>query len=251
MVGRRAKGPVKLWHVLLLIPVLVSGTLAIIGGIVLRPMPEALEALAPGEGVIVETEPWLTFHPADAEPGVGLIFYPGARADARAYAPIARAIASEGYRVVVVPMPLNMAIFDPGAARRVIAAYAEIEHWAIGGHSLGGAMAASYARNHPDDVEGLTVWAPYYLLGCSDLSEHDLDVVTVYGTLDGLIAPETVEASRSCMPAGARWIAIEGGNHAQFSWYGGQTGDNPATITRQAQQQQAIDAALSVLSDLE
>jgi DHA1 family tetracycline resistance protein-like MFS transporter len=243
---------VKAWHVLLwLVPLAALGGMAITGGIVMRPMPEALEALTPGEGVIVETKPWLTFHPADTEPSVGLIFYPGARADARAYAPAARAIASEGYRVVVVPMPLNMAFFDRGAARRVIAAYPDVEHWAIGGHSLGGAMAASFARNHPDDVEGLTVWAPYYLLACPDLSEHDLGVVTVYGTLDGLIAPETVEASRPCMPADARWIVIEGGNHAQFSWYGGQTGDNPAAITRETQQQQAIDAALSLLSDLE
>jgi DHA1 family tetracycline resistance protein-like MFS transporter len=243
---------VKVWHVLLwLIPLAALGGMAITGGIVLRPMPEALDALASGDGVEVVTGPWLSFRPVDAEPTVGLVLYPGARADARAYAPIARSIASEGYQVVVVPMPLNMAIFNPGAASRVMATYPGIEHWVIGGHSLGGAMAASFARNHSDTVDGLVVWAPYYLLGCPDLFDRDLEVVTVYGTLDGLISTTRIDASRPYLPADARWIAIEGGNHAQFSWYGGQTGDNPATISREVQQQQAISATLSLLSSLE
>jgi pimeloyl-ACP methyl ester carboxylesterase len=247
----RGKGPVRPWHAALLIPLVVAGILGITGGIVMRPMPEALDALASGDGVEVVTEPWLAFRPLDAEPTVGLIFYPGARADARAYAPIAKDIAREGYHVVVVPMPLNMAIFDPGAAGRVIETYPDIERWVVGGHSLGGAMAASFARNHPDGVDGLVVWAPYYLLGHPDLSGSDLEVVTVYGTLDGLIPPERIEASRPYLPDDARWIAIEGGNHAQFSWYGGQTSDNPATISRETQQQEAISATLSLLATLE
>ena len=247
----RRKRPVRPWHAALLIPLLAAGILGITGGIVLRPMPEALAALASGDGVEVVTEPWLAFRPVGTQPTVGLIFYPGARADARAYAPIAKDIAGEGYHVVVVPMPLNMAILNQGAADRVMKAYPDIEHWIVGGHSLGGAMAASFARNHPDAVDGLAVWAPYYLLRYPDLSGSDLEVVTIYGTLDGLIPPARIESSRPYLPDDARWIAIEGGNHAQFSWYGGQTGDNPATITREVQQQEAISATLSLLATLE
>lgn len=247
----RRKGPATPWHAALLIPLVVAGILGITGGIVLRPMPEALDALESGDGVEVVTEPWLAFRPVGTQPTVGLIFYPGARADARAYAPIARDIAGGGYQVVVVPMPLNMAIFDPDAAGRVIETYPDIERWVVGGHSLGGAVAASFARNHPDLVDGLVVWAPYYLLKCPDLSGTDLVAVTIYGTLDGLIPLTRVEASRPCLPADARWIAIEGGNHAQFSWYGGQTSDNPATITREMQQKEAISATLSLLATLE
>jgi dienelactone hydrolase len=250
--GASRRRSVKAWHILLwLVPLAVLGGMAIIGGIVMRPMPEALDALESDDDVEVMTEPWLTFRPVDAEPIVGLIFYPGARADSRAYAPLARAIAGEGYQVVIVPMPLNMAVFSPGAARKVIAAYPGIEHWAIGGHSLGGAMAASFARTHPDDVDGLVMWAPYYLLGSPDLSGADLEVATAYGTLDGLIPPRRIDASRPYMPADARWIKIDGGNHAQFSWYGRQTSDNPATITREVQQRQAISATLSLLATLE
>jgi pimeloyl-ACP methyl ester carboxylesterase len=241
----------RVWYVMALIPLVVAGILGITGGIVLRPMPQALDGLESGDGVEVVSEPWLAFRPVGTQPAVGLIFYPGARADARAYAPIAKDIAGEGYQVVVVPMPLNMAIFDPGAAGRVIKTYPDIERWVVGGHSLGGAMAASFARNHPDAVDGLVVWAPYYLLRYPDLSGSDLEVVTIYGTLDGLIPPARIEASRPYLPDDARWIAIEGGNHAQFSWYGGQTGDNPATITREAQQQETISATLSLLAALE
>jgi hypothetical protein len=34
-----------------------------------------------------------------------------------------------------------------------------------------------------------------------------------------------------------RWVAIKGGHHAQFGWYGPQNRDNPATISREAHQE--------------
>ena len=75
-----------------------------------------------------------------------MIFYPGGRVDPRSYAPAARAIAAQGYLAVITPMPLNLAVFTPGRAAQVIAAYPEIHTWAIGGHSLGGAMAANFSH---------------------------------------------------------------------------------------------------------
>ena len=33
------------------------------------------------------------------------------------------------------------------------------------------------------------------------------------------------------LPPGTRFIPIEGGNHAQFGWYGDQNGDNPVSYT--------------------
>ena len=83
------------------------------------------------------------FRPLDQEPAVGLILYPGARVDPRAYAPTARALVQEGYLVVIVPMLLDLAFFAPGRAAEVMAEFPGIEAWAGGGHSLGGAMAAS------------------------------------------------------------------------------------------------------------
>ena len=117
----------------------------------LGPMPQALAAMQSDDQVQVEGGDWLTFRPTGSQPDTGLIIYPGGRVDYRSYAPLAHEIARQGYTAVIVPMPFNLAVFGAGRASDVIAAHPEIRHWAIGGHSLGGAMAANYINGHPDD----------------------------------------------------------------------------------------------------
>ncbi len=214
-----------------------------------RPLPEAVAALEPAPDLSVTTEPWLIFQPDLAAPTTGLILYPGARVDPRAYAPAARAIAAEGYLVVIVPMPLNFAIFGADRAAEVIAAYPEIQAWAIGGHSLGGAMAARFVYQHPQAVQGLVLWAAYPA-SSDDLSGWTGQVTSISGTLDGLSTPAKIAASRPLLPPTTRWVPIEGGNHAQFGWYGDQAGDQPATIDREAQQAQIVAATVLVLGAL-
>jgi len=214
-----------------------------------QPMPEALRALQTDSQVTVTAGNWLVFRPADAKPTTGFIIYPGGRVDYRAYAPAARQIAAQGYLVVIAHMPLNLAVFDPDAAVEVIAAYPEIAHWAVGGHSLGGAMAAHFAKVHPEAVQGLVLWASYPAAS-DDLSDSGLRVVSIFGSLDGLATGGKIEASRAHLPEDAKWVSIAGGNHAQFGWYGPQGGDNAATITRQDQQGQMIAATLALLGSL-
>ncbi|MBN1920025.1 MAG: alpha/beta hydrolase, partial [Anaerolineae bacterium] len=97
-----------------------------IGGFVLwaslptGPMPEAMTAIQSDSQVQVSTERWLEFAPAQGASQVGFIFYPGGRVDARAYAPLAHDIAAAGFRVIIVPMPLNLAVFGSGRAADVI-----------------------------------------------------------------------------------------------------------------------------------
>lgn len=236
--------------VVLAIFILASIGFVIWGSTPAQPMPEALEALQPNAQVTVSTSPWLTFSPASKQPEIGFIIYPGGRVDYRAYAPAARQIAAQGYLVVIVPMPLNLAVFNPNAASQVITAYPQVKHWAIGGHSLGGAMAANFANSHPDAVQGLVLWAAYPA-GSDDLSASGLRVVSISGTLDGLSTMEKIEASRTLLPANTTWIAIAGGNHAQFGWYGDQAGDNSATISRSDQQAQVVAATKALLKALE
>ncbi|MDH4137642.1 MAG: alpha/beta hydrolase, partial [Anaerolineae bacterium] len=135
-------------------------------------------------------------------------------------------------------------------AAGVMAAFPEVERWVVGGHSLGGAMAARFAHRQPSAVQGLVLWASYPSAS-DDLSARDLVVASIYGTRDGLATGEKIAASRPLLPAETRWMAIAGGNHAQFGWYGPQSGDNPATISREAQQQEVIAATLILLIDLE
>ena len=214
-----------------------------------QPMPEALEALQSNPQVTVTTGAWLTFQPAGMQASTGFILYPGGRVDYRAYAPAALAMAEKGTLVVIPRMPLNLAVFNPGAAATVIAAHPEIKHWAVGGHSLGGSMAANYVFTHPGAVDGLVLWASYPATS-NNLSQSAAGVLSISGTLDGLSTPEKIAGSRALLPADTVWVPIAGADHAQFGWYGPQSGDNPAMITREEQQQQIVKATVDFLQTL-
>jgi pimeloyl-ACP methyl ester carboxylesterase len=213
------------------------------------PQAEALAALQSDANVTVEQGEWLVFAPAGEAPVTGLVFYPGGRVDARAYAPAARAIAAEGYLVVIVPMPLNLAVLAPGRAADVMAAYPEVAAWAVGGHSLGGAMAANFAAARPEAVRGLVLWAAYPAAS-DDLSAADLAVVSVYGTRDGVASVEDVLAAAERLPPDTGWVPLAGGNHAQFGWYGPQAGDDAASLSHADQQARTVAATVALLAAL-
>ncbi len=238
------------WWLVLLVPVVAVAGFVIWATTGPAPMPEALAAIQSDGQVRVETEPWLVFQPAGEVPTTGLVFYPGGRVDPRAYAPAARALAAESYLVAIVPMPLGLAIIAPDRAAEVMAAFPEVQQWAVGGHSLGGAMAARFAYQNPGGVQGLALWASYPASG-DDLSGRDMAVASIYGTLDGLATEDKIAASRPLLPPDTAWVPIEGGNHAQFGWYGPQDGDNDASITRAAQMDKVVAATLALLKNLD
>jgi hypothetical protein len=212
----------------------------------LGPMEEALSALESDHLVRVNYTDGIEFTPENTRPTAGFIFYPGGRVDPRSYAPFARQIAEEGYLVVIVPMPLNLAVFAPNRAGQVIQAHPDIQFWTLGGHSLGGAMAASFTGNNLEQVTGLSLWASYPP-GSTDLSTSGLTAVSIYGSEDRVLNSEQFEQSRHLLPPGTNWMRIEGGNHAQFGWYGLQPGDGEALISRQEQQDQVVSATLDLL----
>jgi len=242
----------KGWRIALLI---VSLIILVIAGFVLwaetpaQPMPEAMSALQSDAQVTVTSGSLLVFTPATMKPTTGFIIYPGGRVDFRAYAPAAHQIAAQGYLVVIVRMPLNLAVLNPNAGSQVILAYPQIKNWAIGGHSLGGAMAATFAKTNRGEVQGLVLWAAYPASG-TDLSHSGLHVVSIFGSRDGLATGEKIDASRPLLPEDTTWVQITGGDHAQFGWYGDQAGDNAATISRTDQQAQVGAATLEMLNRL-
>ena len=214
------------------------------------PQEEALLAMQSNDLVDVKTDRWLVFLPKEKEPQVGLIFYPGARVDARSYSPAARAIAARGYLVVIVPMPLNLAGFAINRALKVINSFPYIDHWAMGGHSHGGTMAASFAYNNPVTVKGLVLWSSYPA-GKNDFSDKDLTAVSIYETLDGRSIMKGIDSYRNRLPPHTRWVPIEGGCHARFGWYGLQKNENVPTISHEAQQEIITTATLDLLAQLE
>jgi hypothetical protein len=242
------RGPRRRWYVLGVVLVVVLAVAAVAAWL-LRPqelLPEATAALASTPAATYTNEPTgLTFTPTTPAAAAGLILYPGAKVPAEAYAPTARAIAERGYLVVVVPMPLNLAILDVGAAERVMAAHPDIERWAIGGHSLGGAMAAQYAADNPGDVGALALCGAY---SATDLSTRPLLASSVYGSLDAAATKIEDPETQALLPPDTAYLRIEGGNHEQCGWYTGQPNDPPATISRQRQQTLTIGQWVALLA---
>jgi hypothetical protein len=236
---------------IILVVLLISVTFGFViwGETPAGPMPEAQTSLQSDMLVNVTFGQWLTFSPVGSQPTTGFIIYPGGRVDYRSYAPAAHKIAAQGYLVIIMRMPLNLAVFSPGAATEVIAFHPEIDQWAIGGHSLGGAMAANFAKKNPGLIQGLVLWAAYPA-SSDNLSDSGLHVISIYGSMDGLASIAKIDFSRSLLPADTTWLSIEGGNHAQFGWYGNQSGDNPAKISRTTQQDQIISGTISLLGSL-
>jgi pimeloyl-ACP methyl ester carboxylesterase len=215
------------------------------------PGEQALQALQSGDGITVDAwEGGYTFRPQGQQPSTGLIFYPGGRVDFRSYAPALRQVAAAGFEVVLVKVPLNLAVFNSGAAAAAADAHPQVQSWAVGGHSLGGAMAALYAHGNPEDVNGLVLWASYPA-GSNDLSSTNLPVASIYGSRDGVAAQDQVESAQALLPASTRWTLIEGGNHAQFGDYGEQAGDGVALISASEQWQQTARATVELLQMME
>jgi len=160
----------------------------------------------------------------DAPGDRGLVFLAGARVDPAAYADKLSGVAASGITVVIARPTLNFAILEtrPFAAWEGLAP--GVEHWAVGGHSLGGVRACMYAADPANDITGLALFGSY----CSvDLSGSGLPVLSLAGGEDRLSTPEKIAAAAPLLPADAVFTTIPGASHAQFGDYGIQPGDGP------------------------
>ena len=178
------------------------------------------------------------------ETRAGLIFYPGGKVDHAAYAPLMLALQERGILALLVEMPLDLAVLDMNAADGLQAMYPDVERWMIGGHSLGGAMAAGYVNKHAQDYEALVLLGAY---SAADLSDTALSVLSIYGTQDGVLNRQKYEECRKNYPEGLREVVLEGGCHANFGDYGAQKGDGVPTISREEQLKRTADAIAAML----
>lgn len=161
---------------------------------------------------------------------IGIVYYPGGRVDSRAYAyKLKQVVADYPNIVIFVVKPfMNFAFFAINAADTVRVVNYDIERWYVAGHSLGGAMACQYAAANSDKVEGLLLFGAYC---ATDISQSKLKVMSLLGSVDGLVTAEKNELYSKNLPNTTQLFEIEGANHAQMGNYGWQKGDNYATVS--------------------
>ena len=202
------------------------------------------QALTPGDAVdVVEADGLIAFVPDRRARGPGLVFYPGGLVEELAYAPFLRSLAEEGVPTVLVPAPSDLAVLAPKKGDRALEAFPDLGPWVAGGHSLGGAMAATWADTRRDALDGLLLLAAYPAEG-RELSDWDGVVVSVTASEDGVLDEEKHAERRTLLPDDTWFLELEGGNHAGFGAYGPQDGDGEATISPTAQQQLVVEAYL-------
>ena len=222
----------RILAVVLAVLLLLVGACAIYVNDYYRADAQTLAAFAMPEGVSREVleDGTVVFSPQN--PQIGFVFYPGGKVEHTAYEPLMQVLAARGVLCVLVEMPFRLAVLDINAADGVQEKYPQIEHWYIGGHSLGGSMAASYLEDHAELFEGLVLLGAY---STADLSASDLAVLSLYGSEDGVMDREAYAECLQNLPADLTEIVIAGGNHANFGVYGAQDGDGVATRTNEGQ----------------
>ncbi len=183
---------------------------------------------------------WFFDGPSEEE---ALIFYPGAKVEEEAYAPLMCSLAENGLDTCLAKMPFRLAILGQNKAASIMDEY-DYEHWYIGGHSLGGYSASGYAADHCEDFEGVVFLGSY---PAKSLDES-LAVVSIYGSEDKVLNEERYHKSRSYVPGKFTEHVIEGGNHAYFGNYGDQRGDGTAAITPEEQQNETVRVIMEMVS---
>ena len=202
---------------------------------------EAIAAFSPTVEILTKENGHLVFQPENAH--AGLIFYPGGKVEHTAYIPLMQALASRGILCVLVEMPFRLAVLDINAADDIPAHYPQIQSWYIGGHSLGGSMAAAYLADHADAFDGLVLLGAY---STADLSAIPLKVLSLYGSEDTVMNREKYEENRKNLPANFTETILEGGCHAYFGMYGPQDGDGTPIISNETQIHLTADAIASL-----
>lgn len=192
---------------------------------------------------VTETEDYYVI--GDTAGGCGFLFYPGGKVEETAYLPVLCNLAGADICCVLVKMPFRLAVFDADAAAGVMEDFPEISRWYLGGHSLGGAMAAGFAAEHEEELAGLVLLAAY-----PTKEIKTLPVLSLYGSGDGVLNREKY---RESIPLAAHLTehVIEGGNHAQFGNYGVQEGDGAAGIAKEEQWQETVDFILNFIRETE
>ena len=170
-----------------------------------------------------------------------VIFYPGAKVEYASYLPLLTRLSSEGVDCFLVEMPFNIAFFGTDSADDIIK-NSSYDHYFKAGHSLGGVVASSYV-NKTDNIDGLILLASY------PTQEVNKPVLSIYGSNDNVFSHDKYEEAKPLIKSNFTEFIINGGNHAQFAYYGNQSGDGIANISASNQQNQCVSEIIKFIEN--
>ncbi len=179
----------------------------------------------------------------EADADILFVLYPGGLVRPQAYEWLGRALAGRGVHTVIPEFPVDLAVLDAGRAQRLVDHYAAGRPVVVGGHSLGGAMAAAWASDHPDALAGLVLLAAYPPDG-DDLTAAGFPAVVLQAEHDLVADADAVRGGLDRLPAGTDLVVVEGAVHSFFGRYGPQAGGGIPTVSR-AEAEASIVAALT------
>ncbi|MBK8954196.1 MAG: alpha/beta hydrolase [Saprospiraceae bacterium] len=196
---------------------------------------------------IIETDEQITFKSDTSKNQMELIFFQGGLTDPKAYAPLCRKLAENGFTCHLIKMDWRLPQYDYHKASKLFDLTKG--NFVIGGHSQGGKMAAQFVYENSNVFKGL------FLLGTShprdiDLSAQNIHCIKLYAENDGLASVDEVLANKNKLPKDAKLVLIKGGNHSQFGYLGKLLMDSSADISLEEQQQQTCDNLISFMYEI-
>jgi len=172
---------------------------------------------------------------------VVFVLYPGGLVRPQSYEWLGRALSAYGVETWIPVMPFDLAVTGIDRADAIIAHVGDVPV-VIGGHSLGGAMAADYASKHADKLAGMVLCAAYPAGNVK--VKASWPVLSLRAERDGVAAAADVQGGLDRLPAGSTLVTIDGAVHAFFGRYGPQKGDGTPTVSR-SDAEKAIVAAIA------
>jgi hypothetical protein len=216
-------------------------------------LPE-LEENTSYENIRSETGDYILLSDATMDYDRIFLFIPGGLVDPHVYLCWMDELVQQtpGMAIVSVKFPTNLAILNRGKIRRVMKEFEEVQNWVIGGHSLGGVVAAKEIEEQPELFDGL-IFLGSWTTSFADLGSWDGFALSIYGSNDGLSSPEEILENDLYLPEGIAissspeirgtgpltfYYEIQGANHSGFGCYGLQEGDDEAEISPELQQEE-------------
>lgn len=213
------------------------------------------DAVVFGTTVVAETTlntengSFIDIVPKTIEADTLFIFYPGGLVRPQAYEWLGTALAEEGVRTVIPVFPFDLAVTGPNRADKFANIMEQYDNVILGGHSLGGAMAARYALKNADKLDGLVLMGAFSAES-DDLSGLELPIQVQAAEHDGLATLDEVQEGMQRLPDTSELVVIQGAVHSFFGRYGPQKNDGIPTMSRHEAEHQIVSALKEFLFTL-